>query len=164
MLNIYQVFRHNHLKEKRTLLFAQKVSFGLLLLSCTAHSQQQTFKEGVMHIGNNTIQVMIADTLATRQRGLMHVEHLPKDSGMWFQFDDLRHQCMWMKNTPIHLDVAFINRDLKIINIEAMQAHTETRHCSQKPAAFALEMNQGWFKSKHITAGSLIEKPQTPFR
>ena len=63
---------------------------------------------------------------------------------------------MWMKNTPLPLSVAFIEEGGGIINIEDMQPQTLEAHCAKKPARYALEMNQGWFKSKNIKAGNKV--------
>jgi uncharacterized membrane protein (UPF0127 family) len=37
-----------------------------------------------------------------------------------------------------------------------MQPETLDSHCAEKPARYALEMNQGWFKRKNIKSGSKI--------
>jgi uncharacterized membrane protein (UPF0127 family) len=63
---------------------------------------------------------------------------------------------MWMKNTLLPLSVAFIDEEGSIINIEDMQPETLDSHCSEKPARYALEMNQGWFKRKNIKSGNKI--------
>jgi uncharacterized membrane protein (UPF0127 family) len=65
---------------------------------------------------------------------------------------------MWMKNTVLPLSVAFADEEGKIINIENMQPQTLTPHCSEKPARFALEVNQGWFQQKGIQPSTRIEK------
>ena len=53
--------------------------------------------------------------------------------------------------------MAFIDANGKIVNIEDMQAQTLESHCAKKPAAYALEMNLGWFKRKNIRPGAEIQ-------
>jgi hypothetical protein len=63
---------------------------------------------------------------------------------------------MWMKNTFIPLSVAFLDEGGRIINVEDMQPHSEDNHCAARPARYALEMNLGWFRSRHLAAGTPI--------
>jgi uncharacterized membrane protein (UPF0127 family) len=38
-----------------------------------------------------------------------------------------------------------------------MQPQSTESHCAKRPARFALEMNQGWFKQKNIKPGIPIQ-------
>lgn len=79
------------------------------------------------------------------------------NEGMLFVFDRPASVCMWMKNTPLPLSVAFIDHAGKIVNIEDMQPNTTDSHCAKRSIRYALEMKQGWFKQKNIKPGSAIE-------
>jgi hypothetical protein len=58
-----------------------------------------------------------------------------------------------MKNTHIPLDIAFIQDDGTILQIDSMFPMS-TRHISSKnPCKYALEVNQGWFKENNIDVG-----------
>jgi len=78
------------------------------------------------------------------------------NQGMLFVFPRAERHCMWMRNTYIPLSVAFIDDQGKILNIEDMKPQTETSHCANAPARFALEMNRGWFAEKGIKPGQRI--------
>ena len=54
------------------------------------------------------------------------------------------------------LSVAFIDERGEIVNIADMQPLDETTHCALRPARYALEMNQGWFKKRGIAPGMRI--------
>jgi hypothetical protein len=86
----------------------------------------------------------------------MHRTALAPNGGMLFVFDDDAVHCMWMKNTPLPLSVAFIDAAGAIVNIADMQPHTEVSHCAARPARFALEMAQGWFAERGIRAGTRL--------
>lgn len=103
--------------------------------------------------GMHLIQAEVADNEATRTRGLMHRTSLAPNGGMLFVFDAAAPYCMWMKNTPLPLSVAFIDAGGAIVNIADMQPHTEDAHCATRPVPFALEMRQGWFEQRGIRAG-----------
>jgi uncharacterized membrane protein (UPF0127 family) len=108
-------------------------------------------------IEGQSIQLEMADTPLERQKGLMFRAEMPDDQGMLFRFDKAETQCMWMKNTLIDLDVAFMDQELRIINIEGMKAGTTEVHCSEKHATWALEMNRLWFAKKNVGPGAQLK-------
>ena len=128
----------------------------LSLVACGAGAQNARFPTIQLSAGMHLIQAEVAATDPQRQQGLMFREKMANNHGMVFVFDQPNPQCMWMKNTPLPLSVAFIDADGKIINIEDMQPKTLESHCSTKPAKYALEMNLGWFKQKNVKPGSAI--------
>jgi uncharacterized membrane protein (UPF0127 family) len=126
-------------------------------LSVTAVSAQQRFPVSTLNIGVHLIRAEIATTTAQRSQGLMFREQMAENEGMAFRFSEAKPYCMWMKNTPLPLSVAFVDDDGKIVNIEDMQPQTLDKHCAKKPARYALEMNLGWFEKRHIKPGAVID-------
>lgn len=122
-----------------------------------AYGQQQpAFKVTSLSAGIHVIKAEVAGNEAEREYGLMYREKLGPNEGMIFLFGAPAGVCMWMKNTPLPLSVAFIDTSGKIVNIEDMQPQTTNSHCAKKPIAYALEMNLGWFKQKNIRPGTVI--------
>ena len=136
-------------------LFASFVTV-ILALSTVSASAQQKFKVIPLNAGMHIIQAELAANDKDRQQGLMFREKMGPNEGMVFVFDAPATVCMWMKNTPLPLSVAFIDESGKIVNIEDMKPQTTESHCAKKPIRYALEMNQGWFKQKNIKPGSEI--------
>ncbi|MCC7596588.1 DUF192 domain-containing protein [Janthinobacterium sp. FW305-129] len=135
----------------------RRLGLSIALLSCASMAQAQT--RGVqLSAGMHLIQAEVAATEAQREQGLMYREKMEANAGMLFVFGNPSTQCMWMKNTPLPLSVAFIDASGKIVNIEDMQPHTLDSHCSTKtvPVRYALEMHLGWFKQKNIKPGMSI--------
>ncbi|GAA4025342.1 DUF192 domain-containing protein [Actimicrobium antarcticum] len=131
---------------------------GTLLLSSFAQAQQPTrFSVTSLTAGMHVIRAEVAATSAEREQGLMYREKMGPNEGMVFLFGAPAGVCMWMKNTPLPLSVAFLDDDGKIVNIEDMKPQTTESHCAVKPIRYALEMNLGWFKQKNIRPGSTIE-------
>ena len=63
-----------------------------------------------------------------------------------------------MKDTHFPLSIAFLDDSGNIINIEIMSPDlTETRYRSGRPALYALEVNQGWFRLRGIKAGDRVD-------
>ncbi len=116
----------------------------------------QRFPVTSLNIGVHLIRAEVAITDEERSRGLMFREQLGENDGMVFRFPATGKPCMWMKNTPLPLSVAFVGEDGRIVNIAEMQPHTETPHCASGPARYALEMHQGWFRKRNIRPGAAI--------
>ena len=135
----------------------RRLSLSIALLACASIAQAQT-KSVQLSAGMHLIQAEVAATEEQREQGLMYREKMPVNAGMLFVFGNPSTQCMWMKNTPLPLSVAFIDASGKIVNIEDMQAHTLDSHCSTRtvPVRYALEMNLGWFRQKNIKPGMSI--------
>lgn len=87
----------------------------------------------------------------------MFREHMPESHGMLFVWPGDQVVAMWMKNTLIPLSVAFIDHDLRVLNIADMEPRSLELHPSRGPARFALEVNQGWFDRHGVEAGARIE-------
>ena len=132
----------------------------LVFAAALAHAQtpggQPPLPAVQLQSGMFLIKAEVASNYSTRMQGLMMREKMGPNEGMVFVFAGEDQQCMWMKNTLLPLSVAFIDQSGVILNIEDMQPKTENSHCSAKSARYALEMNQGWFKSKNIKPGSKI--------
>jgi len=109
-----------------------------------------------LNAGIHVIQAEVARSFETRARGLMYRESLGPNQGMLFVFTRSERHCMWMKNTPLPLSVAFIDEGGEVVNISEMAPHTENSHCAARPARFALEMSKGWFAGKGIGPGAKL--------
>jgi membrane fusion protein len=106
--------------------------------------------------GVHSLDAEIANTYASRARGLMYRRSLEADHGMLFVYPDLGRHCMWMKNTLAPLSVAFIDDTGTILNIADMAPQTQELHCSNGASRYALEMRRGWFAAKGIVAGESV--------
>lgn len=110
-----------------------------------------------LRINSHEIRVEVANTEESMRKGLMFRDRLAENSGMIFVYARPGLQAMWMKNTRIPLSVAFADADGRILNVEDMEPLTEKSHSSKGAAAYALEMNRGWFKRRGIGPGDRIE-------
>ena len=69
-------------------------------------------KECKIEIGNKTYNVKVAQTDQEQSDGLQNVASLPNNEGMLFVFEDNEERSFWMEDTPIPLDIIFIDEDL----------------------------------------------------
>ncbi len=107
--------------------------------------------------GSDTVRAEVANTAATRSQGLMYRDEVPDGTGMLFVFDREAERSFWMQNTYVALDVAFIDANFRIVDIQQMEPETTEIHDGARPAMFALEVRQGWFAEKGIEVGDRCE-------
>lgn len=110
-----------------------------------------------LQINNKMLTAEVADTEDLRAQGLMYRKTMSPDHGMIFAFRDDQSRCFWMKNTPIPLAIAFIDKNGTIVSMDEMQPLTEIPHCSGAAARYALEMNRNWFRSHGVRVGDNIK-------
>ena len=114
-------------------------------------------KKYTLLINGIQANVDIANSVLSRQEGLMHRNDLADNDGMLFIFSEPDIRSFWMKDTYVPLSIAFADDDGVIINIEDMHPYEEVSTLSIAPATYALEMNRGWFKKNGIEPGHKIE-------
>ena len=103
--------------------------------------------------GADTVLAEVARTFEEREQGLMYRESLASGRGMLFVFPDAQIRSFWMKNTFIPLDIAYLDAELRIVNIQPMEPESLDSHPSASPAMFALEVPFGWFREVGIEVG-----------
>ncbi len=109
-----------------------------------------------------TIVVQIADTDPERKRGLMHQRSLGYNRGMLFLFDEVDNSGMWMKNTPLPLDIVFVAPDSQVINIaKRTTPFSEKSIDPDAPNKFAVEVRAGFADRFGITDSSRIRWTRT---
>ena len=107
--------------------------------------------------GQVTLNIEMAISDEAEEKGLMFRTALPKDSGMLFTFEHEDIRAFWMKNTLIPLDMIFINKDGKIVNIHERAIPKDlTTIRSNGPANAVLEINGGRASELGLKAGDII--------
>ena len=129
------------------------LAFIAPLMSATALAQVPVVE---LSAGMHRIEAELALDERGRMTGLMHRKQLAPQRGMLFAYPRESVHCMWMKNTFVPLSVAFLDREGRILNIAQMTPHSEQSHCSVAPAAYSLEMNQGWFAHRGLKPGAVV--------
>ncbi len=114
-------------------------------------------RETEIRVGGSTVTVEIADDPEARSRGLMNRDSLPENHGMLFVYPQEQILSFWMRNTRIPLDIAFIDRNGFILEIQQMEPHDDASHASKQPAMYALEMRKGWFEDHGVEPGERVE-------
>ncbi|CDO61279.1 FIG007785: exported protein [Candidatus Phaeomarinobacter ectocarpi] len=110
--------------------------------------------------GVHGFTVELADTEERRRTGLMFREDLALDAGMLFDFETPRVITMWMRNTPLPLDMIFIDPNGRIISVaENTVPYSEAIVSSRYPASAVFEVNAGTAKRIGIKVGDRVSHP-----
>lgn len=104
--------------------------------------------------------VEIADDDEERQVGLMFREDLPDGQGMLFDFGVEREVSMWMRNTPLSLDMVFVNKAGRIVRVaEGTTPFSTNIISSGEPVLYVLELNAGEARAAGIRRGDTVRHP-----
>lgn len=103
------------------------------------------------------IRTAVADDDRSRSEGLMNVTDLPEDAGMIFIFDDEQNRNFYMANTPLSLDILFVNADYEIVRIHRNTTPYSSESIpSEAPAKYVVEVNAGYTLQHDINEGDSI--------
>jgi uncharacterized protein len=103
------------------------------------------------------IDVEIAERQEDRMRGLMFREHLEEGQGMLFLFPVEEPLSFWMKDTPLPLDIIFVNADRTVVTIRKNTLpFSEASVPSDRPARYVVEVNAGFADRHRLAPGDRI--------
>ena len=106
--------------------------------------------------GPISFEVEVMRTDAERQRGLMGRAYLPEKRGMLFDFGAPEDVRMWMKDTPLPLDIIFIRSDGTIARITKGEPFSTRVLPSGEPVLAVLELNGGTSAKLNIQPGNVV--------
>jgi uncharacterized membrane protein (UPF0127 family) len=112
----------------------------------------------------------VARSVKDQERGLMFRKFLGKNRGMIFVYGKPHEMNFWMQNTHVPLSIAFIHEKLFVSSMHDMKPLSLDIIGSEIPVLYAIEVNQGWFKTNSILSGNRLTiyknpadyKPATP--
>ncbi|MFQ5589845.1 MAG: DUF192 domain-containing protein [Phycisphaerae bacterium] len=122
-----------------------------------------------MTIKGQQFELWIADSFDEQNKGLMFLNRedmapLPDgtERGMLFVFAYSTRRSFWMKNTRFPLDIAYIDRNGKVVRVYTMAA-LDSRHNQYPPGApyrYAIETNADVLHRLGLSKGDVLEIPK----
>ena len=132
------------------------VALGLVIPSA-GHAESMLEKITIdTASGGVTFDVEVMRTEEERQRGLMARAYLPETRGMLFDFGQPQDVRMWMKDTPLPLDIIFIRADGTIARITRGEPFSTRTLPSGESVLGVLEINGGLSARLGIKEGALV--------
>lgn len=128
-------------------------SFSLAVLFKAFPLSRVCFRESCLY-------VELAKTQNQRNRGLMFRRHLAQDRGMLFVFTQDHFWSFWMKNTYIPLDIIWMDKDRKVVDIvkgvRPIRQENPPSFSPAFPARYVLEANAGFVEKNKIKIGDEV--------
>lgn len=107
--------------------------------------------------GEVCVNVEVADSEVEHAKGLMFRESLPGNCGMLFVFVGESQYIFWMKNMNFPLDIIWVGRDKKVIDISRNVSPCGSSSCEgilpRGKAMYVLEVNAGFSDTNQIKIG-----------
>ncbi len=111
----------------------------------------------------HVLSVEYAQTEEEREQGLMGRTALGPDEGMVFDFARSQQAIMWMKNTPLPLDMLFVDEKGVVTHIAARTTpYSEDLIPSGGMVRYVIELNGGRAEALGIQKGSRFVKGLQP--
>ena len=105
-----------------------------------------------IEIGNKKYDVQVMESEEDKEKGLQDVNYLPENEGMLFIYEEPEEISFWMDQTPLPLDVIFINEDYEVISVHQGVPNSQEPMTEQN-VMYVLEVNEG----SGIKAGDELE-------
>ncbi|AYE36514.1 hypothetical protein DB313_03470 [Borrelia turcica IST7] len=93
----------------------------------------------------------------SRAKGYMGTKNVNENNGILFMFDKERNLSFWMKDTPIPLEIAYINSRGIIKEIYSLVPFSEKNIDSKYKVKYALEVPAGSFSKFKIKVGDRVK-------
>lgn len=111
-----------------------------------------------IQVGDKVVRMQLAVNSHEMERGLMFRKSMKPDEGMLFVYGRPQGLGFWMRNTSLPLDIGFFDADGRLREVYPLYPFDETTVKSKSESLqFALEVNQGWFRSNQVTPGARID-------
>ena len=125
--------------------------------------QLKDLKQVTVKHKKKEFKLWMMDTPSKIQEGMMFLQEpdITDKEGMIFIFDQPRKLSFWMKNTFIKLDVLYLDKNKKVLNIvKGTPLDTRTQLWSKGKAKYAIEMKHGAFRKLGICTGDKLNLPK----
>lgn len=137
----------------------RRCALALLLVCCSAIHAEQTLPMRSLSIVRSDgvrvdFEVEIASKAEQRRIGLMGRTRLPARHGMLFDFEAPTIATMWMKDTPLSLDMLFLDEHGLVVWVgERTTPASLTFITTSQLVRYVLELNGGEARSLGLAAG-----------
>jgi len=118
------------------------------------------FDKVTMDIKGKPFTIELALTDEQEKRGLMYRDSLPADAGMLFVMPGEDTWSFWMHQTRIPLDIIYLDKTGKVLEIHAREPFDENGRGPADKALFVIELNMGTAEKIGLKRGDVVEIPK----
>lgn len=110
-----------------------------------------------------TLSIEIAATDSAHARGLMQRREMPPQTGMLFVYPDAAPRSFWMRNTPMPLDILFIDAEGQVLNVaRRTRPLSDDEIRSEGAAQLVLELRAGTADRLGLAPGQRVRWRRAP--
>jgi uncharacterized protein len=111
-----------------------------------------------IQLAGEKIQVSVANTPETREKGLSGWTDLGRDEGMLFVFDAEGKHGLWMKDMLFPIDILWISTAGTVVDIlEKVSPSTYPEiFTPSSPARYVLELPAGFVRDHNLSIGDIV--------
>ncbi|QMU99415.1 DUF192 domain-containing protein [Borrelia sp. A-FGy1] len=129
--------------------------FFFVLIFCVSCVEHIYDKE--ISINNAKFFVKVAADDFSRTKGYKGTKNINEINGILFMFNKEKNLSFWMKDTPIPLEIAYIDSRGIIKEIYKLVPFSEKNVISKYKVKYALEVPEGSFAKFKINVGDIVE-------
>lgn len=135
----------------------------IVLIILKVFFRPHQLKEVKINIKSQEFKLEIAKTVSELSRGLGGRTKLCNNCGMLFIFPADSPMVFWMKDTLIPLDMIFLDKNGKVLNIITAETEIGTPdyrlklHKSQGFGRYVIELNKGAAQKINLNPGDVID-------
>jgi hypothetical protein len=106
-----------------------------------------------------SIPVWVMDTESKRAEGMMFLtnKEVKDTEGMLFVFPDESPRSFWMRNTILRLDICYLTKSGKVLNVAKARPYDESPVPSSGSATYVLELKLGMATKLGVKPGVTLK-------
>ena len=141
-----------HRRKQSSLFF-----FAILVLALVGYyffkfeykNLRESYMRTSMVLYSDLYELLVADTPQKRQQGLSGREKLLPNTGMFFKFDTLEQQGIWMKDMNFSIDILWLDENCKAVAFKSASPDSYPETFTPKvPALYVVELPVGSIASE----------------
>lgn len=114
--------------------------------------------KAILHLGEGKFTARIADTDASRIKGLSGTDSLPRDHAMVFIFEENTRHGIWMKDMNYSIDIVWLDEAKQVVDYVTNvppSSYPNKSFFPREDARYVVELNSGVVKDKGIKVGQV---------
>ena len=143
---------------KKLLIFSLLIIFVLTILYFQSKKDTNTYTIDI-DINGTKYNLEIAKTVLEKSRGLSKRSHLCSNCGMIFVYQTEGIYPFWMKDTLIPLDIIWLDKNGKVVDIKTGKPNDLTPLTNSAPAQYIIELNPN---VSGLKIGNFVKLPSIP--
>jgi uncharacterized protein len=111
-------------------------------------------------INGKEIELLVADTPETREKGLGGRESLPENTALLFVFEVPAQYDFWMKDMKFPIDIIWLDENFKVIHIESNitpDTYPDETFGPIEKSLYVLEGNALFAQKNNLKIGDVVE-------